>query len=470
MRRNRIGMKLGLVIASIVFIVLLFLGVSLYQMFSNFYHAEMRTEVTEMTSHLRTMAETTESSMEEMILTFADFSNVSMFYINAAGEITLHSGRHSAADRSFIRTEDIQQIFSGETIDLEHEDPLGNRYMVIGQPIYQDNQISSAIYVMASLQSMDKSLITVRNLLFLSGIGAFLLAIGITWIMALLFSRPLLMMQRATKKIAIGELETRLEIHSKDEIGDLASAINNLAADLQRYRDTRQEFFANISHELRTPITYLEGYAKVVKNRLYETEEEKERYLDIIYQEGVRIQHLVNDLFELAKMEEGKISLSMEWVDLKDVVNQAVQTVSLKAKEKGIELIVHPAESVPLIRGDGMRMEQIVLNLLENAVRYTEEGRIEILLRSTAGTLSLSIEDTGIGIPEDEMPYIFERFYRVEKSRSRKTGGTGLGLSIVKKLVELQGGSIQVSSQKDVGTRFTVTFTLPTQEEKYEKS
>lgn len=466
MRRNRIGMKLGLVIASIVFIVLLFLGVSLYQMFSNFYHAEMRTEVTELTSHFKTMAETANaSSMEEMIRTFADFSNVSMFYINAAGEVTLHSGGHNAADRSFIRTEDVQQIFAGKSIHLEHEDPLGNRYMVIGQPLYHDNQISSAIYVMASMQSMDSSLITVRNLLLLSGVGAFLLAIGITWIMALLFSRPLIMMQQATKKIAIGELETRLDIHSKDEIGDLAAAINNLAADLQRYRDTRQEFFAAISHELRTPISYVEGYAKVVKNRLYETEEEKDRYLDIIYQEGVRIQHLVNDLFELAKMEEGKISLSMERVDLKDVVDQAVQTVSLQAKEKEIELIVHPVASVPLIRGDGRRMEQIVRNLLENAVRYTEEGRIEVHLRSTPGTLSLSIEDTGIGIPEDELPYIFDRFYRVEKSRSRKTGGTGLGLSIVKKLVELQGGSIQVSSQREVGTRFVVTFTLPTMQE-----
>ncbi|AYB38163.1 sensor histidine kinase [Brevibacillus laterosporus] len=465
MRHNRIGMKLGSVIATIFFIVLLFLGVSLYQMFSNFYHTEMRTEVTEMTSHFTTMAETTETSSEEMILTFADFSNVSMFYINAAGEITLHSGGHNAADRSFIRPEDIKQIFSGKTINLEHEDPLGNSYMVIGQPIYKDNQISSAIYVMASMQSMDKSLAAVRNLLILSGVGAFLLAIGIIWIMALLFSRPLIMMQQATKKIAIGELETRLDIHSKDEIGDLAVAINNLAADLQRYRDTRQEFFANISHELRTPITYLEGYAKVVKNRLYTTEEEKDRYLDIIYQEGVRIQHLVDDLFELAKMEEGKVSLSMEWVDLKDVVDQAVQTVSLKAKEKDLELFVHSSESVPLIRGDGMRMEQIVLNLLENAVRYTEKGHIDVHLHCTSSTLFLSIEDTGIGIPEDELPYIFDRFYRVEKSRSRLTGGTGLGLSIVKKLVELQGGSIEVSSKRDIGTCFTVQFVLPTMQE-----
>ncbi|MGZ9585180.1 sensor histidine kinase [Paenibacillus marinisediminis] len=465
MRRNRIGMKLGSIIAAIFLIVLLFLGVSLYQMFSNFYHTEMRTEVTEMTSHFITMVETTDAPSEEMIMTFADFSNVSIFYIDAAGEITHHTGEHDAEDRSFIRPEDLQQIFSGTTINLEHEDPLGNRYMVIGQPIYQNNQISSAIYVMASTQSMDQSLNAVRNLLFLSGVGAFLLAIGITWIMALLFSRPLIMMQQATKKIAVGELETRLDIHSKDEIGDLAEAINNLAADLQRYRDTRQEFFANISHELRTPITYLQGYTKVVKNHLYTTEEEKDRYLDIIYQEGVRIQRMVDDLFELAKMEEGRISLSMEWVDLQDVVAQAAQTISLIAKDKGLELVVHPSVTIPLIRGDEIRMKQIVLNLMENAVRYTEKGHIDVHLRCTSDTLSLSIEDTGAGIPEDELPYIFDRFYRVEKSRSRQTGGTGLGLSIVKRLVELQGGSIQVNSKRDRGTCFTVQFVLPTMQE-----
>ncbi|WP_227793582.1 sensor histidine kinase [Paenibacillus guangzhouensis] len=411
------------------------------------------------------MAETTENSSEEMILTFADFSNVSMFYINGVGEITLHSGGHNPEDRSFIRSEDLKKIFSGQSINLEHQDPSGNRFFVIGQPIYKDHTVSSAIYVMASTQSMDKSLAAVRNLLILSGIGAFLFAIGITWIMALLFSRPLILMQKATKKIAIGELETRLEIHSKDEIGDLAVAINNLASDLQRYRDTRQEFFANISHELRTPITYLKGYAKVVKNHLYETEEEKDRYLDIIYQEGIRIQHLVDDLFELAKMEEGKVSLYMDRVDLKDIITFAVQKVALKAKDKGLELVVHPSASDSIIRGDSMQVEQIVLNLLENAIRYTEQGTIQIYMRSTFDTVSFTVEDTGIGIPEDELPYIFDRFYRVEKSRSRETGGTGLGLSIVKKLVKLQGGTIQVSSKEGIGTCFTVQFALRTMQE-----
>ncbi|QDX94085.1 sensor histidine kinase [Brevibacillus laterosporus] len=460
MRRNRIGKKLGLMIITAFLIVLLFLGFTIYQMFTNFYYTEMKIEVSEMTTHFSKMAETINTSSEQMMLTFADFSKVSMFYINANGSIILHSGEHNPSDRSFIRSEDIKAILSGKSVSLEHKDPLGNRYVVIGQPIFKNNSVSSAIYVMASTKHMDESLATVRNLLILSGIGAFLLALGITWIMAQVLSRPLLQMQIATRKIAKGELETRLEIQSKDEIGFLAEAINDLAVDLQRYRDNRQEFFANISHELRTPITYLEGYAKVVKNRMYETEEEKDRYLDIIYQEALRIQHLVDDLFELAKMEEGKITFCMEWIDLVEIINLAIRKIELKAKEKKLELYFYQSGTIPFICGDAIRMEQIVLNLLENAVRYTEQGEITIYLNGSMDFVSFSVKDTGIGIPENEIPFIFDRFYRVEKSRSREYGGTGLGLSIVKKLVEIQGGSIQVSSKNGEGTRFEVRFAL----------
>ncbi|MGG6310629.1 sensor histidine kinase [Paenibacillus macerans] len=207
----------------------------------------------------------------------------------------------------------------------------------------------------------------------------------------------------------------------------MADTINHLAVELQRYRDTRQEFFANISHELRTPITYLEGYAQVLKNHLYETEEEKDKYLDIVHEEAIRLQHLVNDLFELAKMEEGKVSLSLEWIDLAEIADNAANKIKLKAGKKNLTLHAAIRHDVPLINGDGLRMEQVLLNLLENAVRYTEQGSITLELDQNQAYVYLAAEDTGIGIPEDEIPYIFDRFYRVEKFRSREHGGTGLG-------------------------------------------
>ncbi|MBY3621383.1 two-component sensor histidine kinase [Paenibacillus sp. VTT E-133280] len=460
MRNNRIGLKLGLVIITVLLIVLLFLGFAIDKMFTNFYTAEMRKETEEIASHFSVMANAADTTSEQTMMTFAEFSNVSIFNILENGKVNLHSGVHDSADRAFIRNSDLEKIFTGKKVSLLYEDPDGHRYFVSGQPISSEGVITSALYVMSSTEQMEQSLSGVRNLLILSGMGAFLLALGITWIIAQVLSRPLLQMQKATRKIAIGELETRIEIKSRDEIGSLAEAINDLAADLQRYRDTRQELFSNISHDLRTPITYLEGYSKVVRDHLYETEEEKERYLDIIYQEAVRLQHLVDDVFDLAKMEEGKIPLLLERINMTDLVEQAVQKVELKRKEKSLSLSFHPYGTSSLVLADGKRMEQIVLNLLENAVRYTEKGSINVDLQYTTTSVILIVEDTGIGIPEEDLPYIFERFYRVEKSRSRQFGGTGLGLSIVKKLIELQGGEITVTSKLGEGTRFEVHFML----------
>lgn len=457
MKNNRIGLKLGFVIITVFLIVLVFLGFTIDRLFTSFYIDRMRTENEELGSHFAVMAQS-DSTSGEMMKTFAEFSNVSIFNVNANSDVILHSGTHDSSDRKMIRSSDLERIFAGKKVNFLYTEPSGIRYFVSGQPIYEKDVAASALYVMSSTEKMEQSLLAVRNLLTLSGIGAFLLALGITWIIAQYLSRPLLKMQQATRKIAAGDLETRLDINSNDEMGSLAHAINDLAVDLQRYRDTRQEFFANISHELRTPITYLEGYSQVLQQELYETVEEKNKYLEIIHDEALRLQHLVEDLFDLSKMEEGKINLELDWVNMSDLTQQAVRKVELKAREKSLSLKYKENGMMKKIRGDKKRMEQIILNLLENAVRYTEKGEINVSLSYTSSAFLLVVEDSGIGIPKDEIPYIFERFYRVEKSRSRQYGGTGLGLSIVKKLVELQGGQITVASEVDKGTRFEIQF------------
>ncbi|CAM4373906.1 ATP-binding protein [Paenibacillus typhae] len=457
MKNNRIGFKLGFVIITLFLIVLVFLGFTVDRLFTGFYSDRMRTETEELASHFAVMAHSDNTS-DETMKTFAEFSNVSIFNVKSDGEVILHSGTHDSSDQKIIQNSDLDNIFAGKKVNFLYSGPSGIRYFVSGQPIYENGAATSALYVMSSTEKMEQSLTSVRYLLILSGIGAFLLALGITWIIAQYLSRPLLKMQQATRKIAAGDLETRLDINSKDEIGSLAYAINDLAVDLQRYRDTRQEFFANISHELRTPITYLEGYSQVLRQELYETEEEKNKYLEIIYDEALRLQHLVEDLFDLAKMEEGKISLEMESVNMSEMTQQAMRKVELKAREKNLGLLYHEQGTIKDIRADKKRMEQILINLLENAIRYTEKGTIGVSVSYYSNGFVLVIEDTGIGIPNDELPYIFERFYRVEKSRSRQFGGTGLGLSIVKKLVELQGGQISVSSQLGKGTRFEIQF------------
>lgn len=458
MKNNVIGFKLGLVISALFLVVLLSLGIAVDRMFTSFYYANMKTETEELASHFTVMAESSEGGADRMMETFADFSGAKLFHIRRDGSIITHSGVSNPDAGSFIKDKDVERLFDGEKVNFIYKDPSGTRYFVSGQPIEDNGKVISALYVTASAEAVEQSLAGVRNLLILSGIGAFLLALGSTWILAQFLSRPLLQMQQATRKIAAGELKTRVDIRSRDEMGALGGAINDLAVDLQRYQDTRQEFFANISHELRTPITYLEGYAQVVRDRLYATEEERDRYLDIIHLEARRIQHLVNDLFELAKMEEGKFTLSREWVDMTELTEQTVAKAGLKAAEKGLALTFETEGGTQPVYTDGARMEQIVLNLLENAIRYTERGGVAVRLAYRPDSFSLTVRDTGIGIPAEELPYIFERFYRVEKSRSRHFGGTGLGLAIVYNLVKVLGGTIQAASTPGERTSFELVF------------
>lgn len=457
MKTNRIGLKLGAVIMALLLVVLLSLGVVVDRVFSAFYHAKMKEDVQELATHFAGMARSHEAGSEEMIQTYAEFSGVSIYLIHLATGETVSLGKVQIRDESFIRQEDLRLLYEGQHLFREFGASDGQRYFVSARPIQGE---STAVYVLSSMKSMEESLERVRGYLALSGLGAFLLALGFTYVVSQLLSRPLVQMEQATRRIAKGNLETRVPVRSSDEIGNLGEAINDLARDLQHFRDTRQEFFANISHELRTPITYLEGYAKVLTDGLYDSEEERDRYLQIIHQESLRLNRLIHDLFELSKMEEGKINLTLEWVDPDELVENCVQKVQLKAREKGLSLFIEKRE-VPLIYADGLRMEQVVLNILENAIRYTEEGAIRIRFLHEPRKVQMILEDTGRGIPADELPYIFERFYRVEKSRSREFGGTGLGLAIVKKLVELQGGTVEVFSEPSVGTRFVMTFPVP---------
>jgi signal transduction histidine kinase len=455
MKWNRIDLKLGAIIITLFFIILLILGFVINQLFTSFYINKVQEEADELSTHIVSMLEKQETTRMDMIGTMAEFSRVDIYLLDNQGNIIANASGKHVPKQPFITMQQNMDLLAGKKIESEYTDDKNIHYLVYGKPIKQGDHFSGGVYVINSLEGVEQSIHQIRIYLLLCGIGAFLMAMGITFVISKKLSRPLIQMETATRRIAKGNLETRVYAASNDEIGSLAVAINDLAKELQRYRDTRSEFFANISHELRTPITYLEGYAAVLSQGLVEDEFEKKKYLDIISQEAKRLARLVHDLFELSKMEEGKIDLKLESIALSDLVHQVVRKVELKIKEKGLEIIELVLPNCT-IKGDGVRMEQIVLNLLDNAIQYTSVGSVVVSLSEKNEEILLCIEDAGIGIPEDELPYIFDRFYRVEKSRSREFGGTGLGLSIVKKLVELQGGTIQVYSSLGQGTRFEI--------------
>lgn len=464
MRWNRIVPKLIGTIILLFLIVLLPLGYVINQIFSGFYYSKVEEDLDQLSSRYADyMVEAKNPMMLQMM---AEFSRVKVYVVDADGQIIVDPGITGLSRGSLIPKQELEALIRGKSINKKYDEPLtGKQYLISGKTIKQGNLFYGGVYVVSAIEGIQQSIRKVRDLLILSGFGAFFLALGFTFVLSRKISDPLIQMEQATRKIAKGQLDTRVNVTSGDEIGSLAHAINDLAVELQRYRDTRSEFLANISHELRTPMTYLEGYAKVLKENLYETDEEKRRYLDIIYTETRRLTHLIQDLFELSKMEEGKVSFNFEWVDLVEVIENVANKTEIRAKEKGLGIEVDLLKDPPMIFADGLRMEQIIFNLMDNAIRYTEKGKVLLQLKRTdTDEMMVIVEDTGVGIPENELRYIFERFYRVEKSRSREFGGTGLGLAIVQRLVELQGGTIDVKSEIGRGTRFVLHFPIKLKE------
>ncbi|WP_088105423.1 sensor histidine kinase [Halalkalibacter urbisdiaboli] len=462
MNLNRISIKLGVTIISLLLVVLLPLGFVINQIVSSFYYGEVKNEIdTLSTRYASALSGSQNAMMTSMIEMMADFSGQHLYIVDKTGEVIGNANVPGLPLGSTIPDEEQALLSNGSTIGGEYEHAIsGQRFLVSGTPIYKGNSFLGSVFVLSSVENIDESLYRLRQMIILSGVGAFFLALGVTIVLSRTLSDPLVQMEHATRKIARGNLETKVAIKTKDETGSLAQAINDLATDLKRYRDTRREFFANISHELRTPITYLEGYANVLKKELYQTEEEKEKYLDIIEAEAKHLTRLIEDLFELSKLEEGKITLQEELIDIDEIIENVENRVALKATEKGLTLDIQRLEGTPFLYGDGLRMEQIIYNLLNNAIKYTDKGSIKVSVNTTSHDVVITIEDTGKGMPKEDLPYIFERFYRIEKSRSREHGGTGLGLAIVKQLVELQGGKIQVSSDLGAGTRFELMFPL----------
>jgi len=224
-------------------------------------------------------------------------------------------------------------------------------------------------------------------------------------------------------------------------------------SEVHKLNRMKKDFVLNMSHELRTPLTAIRGYAETLEQ---EVDAERRVYVETILRHADRLIKIVEDLLALSTLEEKSTSLEREPVDLRALAETVLKLFEPKARAKNLALQLTEEESLPVIQADPFRLEQMLINLIDNAVKYTEKGSIEVILEKAEHGIALEIVDTGIGIPEEDQDRIFERFYVVDKSRSRKLGGTGLGLSIVKHIVLHHGGKIDLRSTPGVGSTFRV--------------
>jgi len=292
-----------------------------------------------------------------------------------------------------------------------------------------------------------------------------LVALVLSVMMSRRFVRPLQQMGQAADRIAAGEYQERLPLgdmadDGQDELQHLGLRFNLMASRLEQVEEQRQKWLSDVAHELRTPLTVIKGSMEGLMDGVLAPDQAT---LERVYRQADRLERLVNDLQELNRIDEGAFELTLRSVDLNRVIGDVLQTMRINFINQGIILIEDLPEQPVLVLADEDRLQQIMINLLGNALRYTPNGgRVVVSARVVEKIAKIAVEDNGAGIPVEHLPFVFDRFYRVEESRSRQDGGSGLGLAIVKKLVEAQGGQIWVKSE-GLGKGTTFTFSLPLQ-------
>jgi signal transduction histidine kinase len=294
-----------------------------------------------------------------------------------------------------------------------------------------------------------------RSLVWAAVLAAILsLALGV--FVSRLLTAPLARLTQAAQAIAAGDLSQRVDVRSKDEIGDLGTAFNGMAVSLAEAEILRRNLIADVSHELRTPLTIIQGNIQAILEGVYPLEMAQ---MTGLYDETRLLTRLVDDLHDLALADAGQLRLDRTPVNLSNLARTAVGQFESVAEAAGVKLTLEISEDVPEVLGDADRLAQVLRNLLSNAIRHTPAGgQVTMRVERAGEQVTIEVADTGSGIAPEDLPHVFDRFYRGDKSRSRRGGGAGLGLAITRQLVTAHGGQIAVASTPGLGTTFTISL------------
>ncbi len=299
-----------------------------------------------------------------------------------------------------------------------------------------------------------------RSLVWAAVLAAVLsLALGV--FVSRLLTAPLARLTRAAQAIAAGDLSQRVQVQSKDEIGDLGTAFNGMAASLAEAETLRRNLIADVSHELRTPLTIIQGNIQAILEGVYPLEMAQ---MAGLYDETRLLTRLVDDLHDLALADAGQLRLERTPVNVSDLARTAIGQFDPVAEAAGVKLTLETIEDLTEVLGDADRLAQVLRNLLSNAIRHTPAGGQVVMRVGHSGEqVTIQVADTGSGIAPEDLPHVFDRFYRGDKSRSRRGGGAGLGLAITRQLVTAHGGRIEVASTPGLGTSFVITLPAATE-------
>ncbi len=341
----------------------------------------------------------------------------------------------------------------------EAEAPGGERLWYVAARLSEaEGELLGACCVAVALVAEPRAALlgdlSVRLVLAGLAVAAFALAAGFA--VSRSIYRPVQRVAAASRSMARGASSQRVEIGGPREARELAESFNQMAEEVERQQRALRDFLANVSHDLQTPLTSINGFSRALMDRVVADEGGKDNAYRIIEDESRRLLRLVEGLLDLSRIESGAVEVEVSPVEVEPLVRHVSELFALRAEDLEVRLEVLPEEPVPEVLGDWDRLEQVLGNLVDNALRHTAPGgQVLLSMRRESGTsVGIGVADTGVGIPEEAIPHLFDRYYRTDRPGSK--GGTGLGLAIARELVRAQGGEIQVSSRPGAGTTFRV--------------
>ncbi|SIS48074.1 sensor histidine kinase [Salimicrobium flavidum] len=452
--RRKLSVKLGLLFFVLMLLIELSLFVILYTTISSHRVNEvMEGLLAKGAGHRDVLENNFDASTLHHVVLMETEASTDVIITDETGEIVDRSENEESFQTDIVESHTPEP----ETGDQILEENWGeNPYVATVSPIIVDGAHRGDVYMFSPSMTIKNILAHLsEQFLWVMGMIAFVTLV-LVFALSQIITRPLVRMQRVTEKLSEGKADVELDERHNDELGTLAVSINSLSDDLERLKKERNDFLSSVAHELRTPLTYVKGYADVA-SRKETSEEDREKYLAIIREEAEHLTTMVRQLFQLAKIEENTFTIEPSTVRLRPLFDEVKKQMAPSFKEDQHRLLVHIPEDL-YVYADAMRLKQAFLNILHNALSYAgEHPEVQVEAMSRDDAVTIRISDNGPGVPEESLPRLFDRLYRVDKARSREEGGSGLGLAIVKEIIEMHEGSVRAFNDHGL----TISITLP---------
>ncbi|MFY0520358.1 sensor histidine kinase [Lysinibacillus sp. UGB7] len=458
---KRISTRIWLLIFAFLIITVVFMYVLTDFLYEQLYVEDTESTMIEVGTKLQTMYSSGKVTDEFIadVEHYNDYSNLNIFAVRNPRELSA-CVPFDIDYETLIGAEERQQLLAGEYVQKIGYEPRFDRQLIsVVLPLVDQNRLEGIIYIyfplakISELASQEVILLFVSAFFFLIVISFFVYK-GLRHIM-----RPLSELQTAVEQMSYGNYETRVPVNSSDEIGKLSSTFNDMAEAIQREDEMQKTFLATVSHELRTPISYVKGYSEAMQKGII-AEAQKEETIQLIVREANRMERLTNELLQLARMENEQKEITLYPIPLAETLREVQQILIHQAQKKDITLQLTADDSL-IVKADEVKLKQIFINIIENAINYShEQSKVEITAVENNEFAHITIKDYGIGIPLADLSHVTERFYRVNKARSRADGGSGLGLSIVEQLLKQLYGKIEIESEVEKGTKVNITIPL----------